>query len=233
MSVVPQRMKGRSHQPGPAIKWPEGKCFAFTIVDDTDCSTVENTKPIYDLLAENGLRTTKTVWPLTRREGAITGGDSLENSYYRDWVLDLKNAGFEIAMHGVADESSCRERIAAGFKYFREAIDEDPSIYTNHAGQTEGVYWGGARFDPPVRWAYEFMRRKHSREAFAGIDLDSPYFWGDFCQRLKYVRNLVFTDINTLKMDPLMPYHDPSRPYVRSWFGSALAMVRVWKSFAA
>jgi hypothetical protein len=36
-----------------------------------------------------------------------------------------------------------------------------------------------------------------------------------------YVRNLVFQDINTLKMDPLMPYHDPRRPYVRYWFSSS------------
>src|SRR5262249_1061680 len=27
--------------------------------------------------------------------------------------------------------------------------------------------------------------------------------------------------INTLKMDPLMPYHDPRRPYVRYWFSAS------------
>ncbi len=46
------------------ISWPEGKTFAFTIFDDTDRSTVENTKPVYDFLKANGLRTTKSVWPI-------------------------------------------------------------------------------------------------------------------------------------------------------------------------
>jgi hypothetical protein len=211
----------RSARPNPAIEWPEGKEFAFTMVDDTDCSTVENTKPVYDLLAENGLLTTKTVWPLSESERPISGGDSLENPCYRDWVLNLNAAGFEIAMHGVADGSSCREKVGAGFKYFREVIGEDPSIYTNHVGQAEGIYWGAARFDPPLRWIYESIRRGHRREVYAGADLASPHFWGDHCQRSKYVRNLVFADINTLKMDPLMPYHDPSRPHVRNWFSSS------------
>ena len=46
------------------MKWPEQRKFAFTIVDDTDKATVENVKPVYDFLAESGIRTTKTAWPI-------------------------------------------------------------------------------------------------------------------------------------------------------------------------
>jgi len=42
------------------IAWPNGKRFAFTIVDDTDWAAVERVKPVYDLLARLGLKTTKT-----------------------------------------------------------------------------------------------------------------------------------------------------------------------------
>src|SRR5437899_2238785 len=42
--------------------WPEGKDFAFTIIDDTDNATLARIRPIYELLSELGLRTTKTVW---------------------------------------------------------------------------------------------------------------------------------------------------------------------------
>jgi len=31
----------------------------------------------------------------------------------------------------------------------------------------------------------------------------------------------VFRDINTLKIDPFMPYHDPRRPYVKYWFSAS------------
>ena len=38
---------------------------------------------------------------------------------------------------------------------------------------------------------------------------------------MTYVRNFVFTDINTLKVCPQMPYHDLSRAYVNQWFASS------------
>ncbi len=37
------------------IQFPNNKKFAFTIIDDTDDSFLENTKPIYDFLFENGI----------------------------------------------------------------------------------------------------------------------------------------------------------------------------------
>ena len=34
----------------PPVKWPGDKAFAFSVVDDTDNSTIANVKPVYDLL---------------------------------------------------------------------------------------------------------------------------------------------------------------------------------------
>jgi hypothetical protein len=54
---------------------------------------------------------------------------------------------------------------------------------------------------------------------------DSDYFWGDLCREtITFVRNFVFDEINTLKIDPLMPYHDSHRPYVKFWFSSSAAL---------
>lgn len=50
------------------MQWKSGKDFAFTIIDDTDGSTVGNTKPIYDYLAGRNIRTTKTVWVYPSRD---------------------------------------------------------------------------------------------------------------------------------------------------------------------
>ena len=204
------------------IEWPGGKKFAFTIIDDTDLSTRQNTEPVYDFLAENGFRTTKTVWPLHSVGKKNCGGDTLEDAEYRDWILGLKDRDFEIALHGVSDTSSTRERIIEGLDRFREIIGNDPNIHINHVDNKEGLYWGSERLDPPVRWIYELFRGIKNSGSYEGAHRMAPHFWGDHCQqRIKYVRNLVFTDINTLKMDPLMPYHDPSRPYVRYWFSSS------------
>lgn len=207
------------------VEWPCGKRFAFTIVDDTDASTVENVRAVYDFLAAQGFRITKTVWPLDPLGKPFTGGHSLENPHYRNWVATLAADGFEIALHGISDGASTRERVFEGLSRFRESIGHDPRLHANHVGQTECLYWGTERFDGIVRLIYEAGRRAgnaRGRSGFEGHVEGSSYFWGDLClERIDYVRNLVFNDINTLKMDPLMPYHDARRPYVRFWFSAS------------
>jgi hypothetical protein len=206
------------------IAWPQGKRFAFTIIDDTDLSTVENIGPVYDFLYENGFVTTKTVWPLTPQGEPIGGGDSLEDRRYRDLILDLKTRGFEIALHGISDESSARPRVIEGLKKFKEIIGYAPRIHVNHTGQAECLYWGGDRFDGSMKLIYNLARKylMKSDSKFYGQVENSSYFWGDLCQEtVSFVRNFIFNDINTLKMDPLMPYHDPKRPYVQRWFSAS------------
>jgi hypothetical protein len=49
-----------------------------------------------------------------------------------------------------------------------------------------------------------------------------PSFWGDLCrQRIRYCRNFVYADVNTLAACPWMPYYDPRRPFVNAWYGSS------------
>jgi hypothetical protein len=206
------------------IIWPQGKRFAFTIIDDTDRSNVENIGPVYDFLYENGFITTKTVWPLSPRGSPIGGGDSLEDQDYRDLILNLKAQGFEIALHGASDESSPRPRVIEGLKKFKEIIGHAPRIHANHTGQAECLYWGADRFDGAMKLIYTFARKylMRSDSKFYGQMDGSDYFWGDLCREtITFVRNFVFTDINTLKMDPLMPYHDSRKPYVPYWFSAS------------
>jgi hypothetical protein len=211
----------------PKIVWPDGKQFAFTIVDDTDLATVENVRPVYDFLYENGFLTTKTVWPLSPQGERGGGGDSLEDREYREWILDLKARGFEIALHGIADESSARPRVIEGLKGFEQIIGYPPRLHTNHTGQAECIYWGEERFDGSMKMIYKFAREhilKGSAKYYGQAE-KSPYFWGDLCkEKVMFVRNFIFNDVNTIKMDRLMPYHDPRRPYVQYWFSSSAAI---------
>jgi hypothetical protein len=213
------------------IRWPEGKRFAFTVVDDTDESTIANTKPVYDLLIDLGFRTTKTVWPLTPTRAPKYGGLTLEDDAYRAWILDLKRQGFEIALHGTTDHPSERHDVERGIDYFREVIGHDPRMHVNHDGQTEGMYWGDGRLDEPFRAVYRLANAiaGQQRRNFGHIPT-SPYFWGDICRdRVEYVRNFVFNEINTLAQDPMMPYHDHRRPYVKYWYsGSNGAEIGPW-----
>jgi hypothetical protein len=211
----------------PKIVWPDGKRFAFTMIDDTDRSNVENIGPVYDFLYENGFVTTKTVWPLSPRSSHIGGGDSLEDQSYRDMILDLRDKGFEIALHGVSDESSARLRVIEGLKKFKEVIGRYPRIHANHTGQADSLYWGEDRFDGAMKLIYTFARKylMKSDSKFYGHMEGSAYFWGDLCRdTISFVRNFVFSDINTLKMDPYMPYHDSRRPYVPYWFSASAGL---------
>ncbi|MEO8429923.1 MAG: hypothetical protein ABI592_00330 [Acidobacteriota bacterium] len=205
------------------IRWPEGKSFAFTIVDDTDRSTLDRIKPVYDFLRENDFRTTKTVWPLKALGEPITGGDTLEDEEYRKWVMELRSQGFEIALHGIADETSPRQRVERGLALYRQWLGEDSRMHVNHVGQQDAVYWGAARFDGPLRWMY-WLYRKYRRSDVSsfGHRPGDDRFWGDLCLRqIRYVRNFVFPDILTTAADPFMPYHDPARPYVKYWYSAS------------
>ena len=74
------------------VNWPAGAKFAFTIFDDTDNSTVTNTKPVYDYLYENRILTTKSVWCFPPR--GDYGGQSLQEPDYLKWVENLQSQGF-------------------------------------------------------------------------------------------------------------------------------------------
>ena len=205
------------------IVWPEGKDFAFTVYDDTDEATLSNVRPVYDLLTEQGIRTTKSVWPLRNADEDPTKvGMDCEDPEYLQWILGLQASGFEIGLHTVASGGSRRERTIAGIERFRSLFGTEPITYTTHLANPEGIYFGPARLSGFRRTLYELYARRHHGMRFCGHIEGDDYFWGDICKSyVKHVRNFVFADINTLKACPEMPYHDPAKPYVNYWFASS------------
>jgi len=201
-------------------RFPGNKRFAFSIFDDTDLSTVENVGPVYRLLDEIGIRTTKSVWPLASSSNGRFGGASLQDADYLEFVLGLKGAGFEIALHNVRNTCSTREQIQAGLEEFRRLLRCYPRVHANHSHNRENIYWGPARFSS-ISHLYRAMTL-FRRPSFQGHMEGSQYFWGDLCRsHIDYVRNFVFREINLNRINPTMPYHDPERPFVNAWFSSS------------
>jgi hypothetical protein len=200
--------------------FPNNRQFAFTIFDDTDLSTRDNIGPIYRLFDDLGIRTTKSVWPLASTEEGRLGGSSLQDPKYLNFVLALKNAGVEIALHNVRNICSVREQVESGLEEFRRLIGTYPRIHTNHSHNRENIYWGPARFSHISPLYRSLTRFRH--QVFEGHIEGSKYFWGDLCsQRIDYVRNFVFREINLDRINPSMPYHDEQRPFVKMWFSSS------------
>ena len=206
--------------------YPEGKRFAFTILDDTDDSTVANVRPLYDLLHELGMRTTKTVWPLDCPEGSklFFAAQTLADEEYREFCLELQRRGFEMTWHGATMESSQRERTVRGLEAFRSTFGDYPRVHANHGQNRENLYWGHSRYQTaPFRGLSRLMKPKREGErGFDGESEGSPYFWGDLCrEHFRFVRNLTFYDINTLRADPRTPYRVESTPWVQYWFSTS------------
>lgn len=202
-----------------AVTFPDGKRFAFTIVDDTDQATFERTVPVYDLLHRFGLRTTKTVWVLPPRDEETVStnrGDTLRDPDYERYVVDLVQRGFEIALHGVRGGTSARADTLAGLDEFKAKLGRYPSMQVNHAVNLENIYWGPHRWSIPLfRWGFSTLRPLN----FFGEDPSSPYFWGDVAkERIKYVRRFTLQDLNALKVNPSVPYRLDHTPYVNYWY---------------
>lgn len=139
------------------ISFPGGKKFAFPICDDTDAATVENVKPVYDYLCELGILTTKTVWVLPTNEPEVwpSWGETLSDSNYASFILDLQDNGFEIALHGCRGGSSKRSEILESVEKFKEIIGHYPRIHINHYRNKDNLYWGKDRLGlSPLRILY-------------------------------------------------------------------------------
>ena len=201
-----------------SVTFPDGKRFAFSIVDDTDLASLERVRPLYDILYRHGLRTTKTVWVLESRElsNPTNQGDSLQDADYRAFILGLQDRGFEIALHGVRGGTSERTEISHGLAEFERMLGAGPRLHVNHAHNRDNVYWGAHRWSfPPLRWLYALALG----DEFSGHDSSSPFFWGDLVQeRIEYVNQFTFSDINLLNVTSSFPYHLPDKPYVNLWF---------------
>jgi hypothetical protein len=203
------------------VAWPEGKRFAFTVFDDPDGETVENGRPLYDFLADCGLRTTKGLWPTTNgpRQPRF---DTCDFPAYRQWSQELQARGFEIGWHGAGPYTSSRAETLAGLERFEEYFGRGPVSMSQHCYCGENVYWGDQRVGGVYRAVYNVATRWQGHNQFFGSQPGHPRYWSDICrQRLRYVRNFVYAEIDTLSVCPWMPYHDPLRPDVQAWFASA------------
>lgn len=202
------------------VRWPNDKRFAFTIFDDPDGQTLDVGKRAYGVLADLGFRTTRGVWPGRAVRTPNSKGASCDDVEYRRHTQDLQRLGFEVGYHNHTKHSSTRHEIIAGLDVFRDYFGHDPVAMANHYN-ADAMYWGPARLTPPVRTLYIAATVGRTNGRHFGHIPGHPSFWGDVCrQRVRYCRNFVFADINTLGACPWMPYHDMSKPLVNAWYAS-------------
>jgi hypothetical protein len=204
------------------ILWPDGKTFAFTIFDDPDAQRLDDGQVIYSLLSDWGFRTTKAVWPLGPVREPNSGGDTCADPLYLQEAIRLVARGFEIGYHNATLHSSTRDETIKALDAFRQHFGHDPAVMANHYNE-EAMYWGVDRISGRgSRAIYNLATLGRNRSRYFGHVEGHPCFWGDFCRlRVRYCRGFVFSDFNTLRVCPWMPYHDPARPYVNAWYAAS------------
>ena len=204
------------------IQWPDGHKFAFTVIDDTDGATVESLKPVYDYLYGHNILTTKTCWAYPSRDDYYSG-QCFEDREYLDFLIDIKNKGFEMAFHNAGSGGFKREETLAALDEFKEHFGEYPRLHINHGENIENIYWGAERFKWPISKIYGLGGNPSK---YYGNDPKSEYFWGDFVkEHIKFVRNRTFTETNTLKADPRLVYKETGREkYSNYWFSASDGM---------
>lgn len=202
--------------------WPEGKAFAFTVFDDPDAQTLDVGREVYALLADLGFRTTKGTWPVRGPLPPSDRGGTCDEPEYREWVLNLQQQGFEIGWHNATLHTSRREETRAALDRFQQIFGQFPDTMAQHFNCEENLYWGDKRLTGVRRVLYNALTLGRNRQHFHGEVPGHQLYWGDLCaERIKYVRNFVFANVNTLAVCPEMPYHDPLRPLVPAWFASS------------
>jgi hypothetical protein len=205
------------------IKFPEKKLFAFTIIDDTDDAYFENIKPIYDILFENRLRTTKTVWVYPPRDINESKGDCLNRNEYLNFIKDIHSKGYEIGLHNVGSGDYKRNEIIEGLNEFHLKLGFYPKLHVNHSYNKDNIYSGSKRFSFPLNYLVKILYKEYDN--FSGEDPASDYFWGDYHKKyIQFSRNYEIDNINTYKKLPYMPYREKLyNEYSNFWFGSTFA----------
>jgi hypothetical protein len=204
------------------VPWPEGKRFAFSVFDDPDYQTTEGLCAVYGLLRDLGFRTTIGVWPVAPVRKPSVKGATCDDPDYLACCLDLRHAGFEVGLHNVTPHTSTRAETRAGLDEFVRKFGAHPSNLAQHHRNEEALYWGELRLTGTARVLYNVLTRARNKGWFRGERKGDPHFWGDLCrERIRYVRNFTFSEVNTLRSCPFSPYHDPARPYVNYWYCSS------------
>lgn len=205
------------------MNYPNNKQFAFTILDDTDSANLENVEPVYRYLKDCGFRTTKTVWPLAyddQKNSKYIDSSTLADPGYVEFIKWLIDERFEVTWHGPTMESSTRNQVLKGLDFFNETLGFYPSVHINHAQNKDNLYWGLSRFNNKIiKTILGFAGYRENQ--FSGHFEGSNYYWGDIAKkRFKYCRGFTFNDLNTLNINPTLPYHDPKRPVIDYWFST-------------
>lgn len=209
------------------LRWPSPFRWAYAMTDDTDKSTTQSTRVVYEYCLQRGIKPTRLLWTHepTEKCGVVNpeepiSGASLEDTEYQDYCRDLQARGVTFGLHGASAGNSTRERTLDGIERFEHVFGTKPDLFIAHMRNAENIYWGASRYRNPVLRAV--AKSLIIPASYHGDDETSPYYWADVCsQQIRYIRLYRTRSLDVLSKNPSMPFHDPRFPAVRYWYSAS------------
>ena len=116
----------------------------FILTNDPDHGTVKNLKPAFDALREYEIKTTTAVFCTLEQDDSDLARScyrgetgALDEPEYKDFMLQLKEEGHEIAFHGFSQISNTRSKFLEGLDMYKDIFGEYPHTYIEHGGHPE------------------------------------------------------------------------------------------------
>ena len=209
------------------LRWPAPYRWAYAMTDDTDKSTLQSTRVVYEYCLDRGIKPTRLLWThepsekcgVVNPEEPITGV-SLEDPDYSEYCRTLQSRGVTFGLHGASAGNSTRQRTIDGFSRFERIFGQSPKLFIAHMRNAENIYWGAARYSNPLLQA--LARSLIIPASYHGEDESSPYYWADICRdHIRYIRLYRTRSLNVLSKNPSMPFHDARFPAVRYWYSAS------------
>ncbi len=206
--------------------FPDGAEFAFTILDDTDDTTLENGPPVYEVLRDYGLRTTKTVWTYDvppEQRGIFHAGQTLALPAYLEWVQKLERDGFEIAFHNASMATSDRSTTVSALGDLERHFLHPVRLHCNHGQNRENLFWGAARYQSaPIHLLARLRNRECGNRYYEGEIPSSQLYWADIANdRFSFIRSMAFRRLNGADIWPKRPFKDPGKLDKPAFFNTA------------
>jgi len=113
----------------------------FILTNDPDHGTLERMKNVFEALDRSNIVVTTAVFCTLENDGSDLASHcyrgetgALDEPEYRDFMLQLRDRGHEIAFHGYSQVSNKREKFEEGLEIYKDIFGEYPFTYMEHGG---------------------------------------------------------------------------------------------------
>lgn len=113
----------------------------FVLTNDPDHGLLDDYRKVFRELSKSGIFVTTAVFCTLKDDDSALSKHCFKNEThcladesYRNFMLELRDQGHEIAFHGYSQVSDTRDEFQRGIELFKDTFKEYPRVYIEHGG---------------------------------------------------------------------------------------------------